>query len=198
MNSSRLRLPLFITGILILALVLWRQWQLAHWQESGAPARAAPRRLAPRFELADQHRKIVKFERFLGRQRVVLLFLDPDVALEDDPLLQRLRECFDVISGAGIKVVAVTTASPFAINQAVEKMGGEIPFPVLADISPTPPDLQVHRMWGRIEDTVAKPLPGLFLVARDGTIPVDQAGRPMPVEDETAALGALCQGEWPR
>ncbi|WP_437206159.1 redoxin domain-containing protein [Planctomicrobium sp. SH664] len=189
---------LLVAGIVILLVVNWREHQIVQWRAL-APTNSLQRRmLAPRFTLVDHHRKVVKFERYLGRQRIVVLFFDAELGAARDARVQQLIQCFPAIQQAGIHVIAISDSSPYANEQAEKGLGKPIPFPLLTDIDVESPVASfVHRRWGRFDPVQERSLNGLFLVARDGTVPVDAEGVPIPVDDETATLAALCRGAWP-
>lgn len=189
-------LLLLMAGLFILGLVVFRQHQLAHWRVSASPARAAPRQLAPRFEVADHHRHVVKFERFLGRQRVVLLFFDAELGAASDPHLQMLVRNFDTLKRAGIEVVAISDATPYANLEAEKAAGYSFPFPLLTDIDlKIPATSPVHRMYGLYDAKREKSLNGLFLIARDGTVPIGPQGSPLPVSNIEETIRQLCQNK---
>lgn len=194
------RLILLLTaGLLILGLVLFREHQLAEWKVSAPPVTAAPRELAPRFMVADQHRHVVKFERFLGRQRVVLLFFDAQQGAHQDPRLLALAEHADQLKRSGIEIVAISDATPYANLEAGKKRGSDFPFPLLTDIDlRIPATSPVHRLYGLYDERKEVSLNGMFLVARDGTVPVGPNGKPLPVADESETLRQLIAGKWPR
>lgn len=187
---------LVVAGVVILGLVLFRQQQLEQWQDQ--PERVvALRRLAPRFELADQHRNIVKLAGLLGRHRIVLVFFDAELGVDRDPRTQALIDHFSALKSANIKVLAVSTATPFANAEAKQRLGLDIPFSVLTDLVPNDPAPHpTHTRWGRVNDA-GEPMTGLFLIDRDGSTIVSAAGKPIPVQDEQAVLEKLSRGEWP-
>lgn len=187
-----------VAGLILLALVGWRLQQLEHWRQHPESVNLQRRALAPRFELADHRRHLVKFERFLGRQRVVLIFFDAELGADRDPRLQPLLDKEQLLKANGIEVVAVSSATPYANKQAEERLGESIGFPLLTDIDVnTPIPDPVHRMWGRYDEGQDQTLTGLFLIGRDGTVAVDDQGRPKPVENEQQVLELLSQGRWP-
>ncbi|MCA8995687.1 MAG: redoxin domain-containing protein [Planctomycetaceae bacterium] len=198
-SKARIGLILLaLAAVAIFIVTLWRIQQLRGWQQQPQTVRSTPRALAPRFEVADHNRHLVKFERFLGRQRVLLIFFDAELGPLKDPRLSRVLECFEQIEGLGVEVVAVSSATPFANGEAEKNYGKPFPFPLLTDIDPNRPvNLPVHRQWGRFDEKTEKTQTGLFLVERDGTIPLGTDGLPQPVENEQAALDSLCSGQWP-
>lgn len=189
---------LVLAGVVVFAVTFWRTRQLADWQSEPARGEIAIRALAPRFTLADHNRNIVKLERLLGRHRVVLVFFDAEAGVDRDPRTKPLIENFETIDAAGIEVIAVSAATPYANEQAEQRLGHKLPFPVLTDIDVSYPlPSPAHRQYGRLEAATNATLPGLFLIERDGTVPYSQQGFPLPVKDEQAALDALASGQWP-
>jgi peroxiredoxin len=189
---------LLVAGVLILVTVVWRQQQLQQWQHDPTRVVITKRALAPRFTLADNSRKVVKLERLLGRHRVVLVFFDAEMGVDQDPRTKNLIENFAAIDSAGIEILAVSTATPFANEEAEKRLGSELPFPVLTDIdinnpAPTP----AHHLYGLIDATTSTPRPGLFLINRDGSVAFGLNGFPAPAENETFVLESLSRGNWP-
>lgn len=186
-------------GIVILGLVLWRERQEAIRDALPPEARPLPRRFAPRFQANDHRSKLVKFERYLGRTRIVLVFFDGDAGADQDPVLRPLLEHHTAIEDAGIQVVAVSMATPYANRQAEQRWGQKFPFPVVTDIDPTAPyPASVHRSYGRYDEKGDRPLEGLFLIDRRGTVAMDDNGVPVPVNEPEAAVAALIAGTWPK
>lgn len=183
-------LVLPVAAIVISSLVVWR----LNRQERPRPTgHAVTLQLAPRFELYDQSSRLVKFERYLGRTRMVVLFYDGDAGADRNALLGRLRDHHDAVEQAGVQVVGISTATPYANRAAAERAGGEFPFPLLSDVDLS---LPVHRMWGMVDRQTGQPRVGLFLVDRGGRVAV-QSGRPQPVRDPAAVVETLIQGRWP-
>lgn len=194
----KLEILLLIAGIAILASVIWREQQLRDWKDDPTRVVSRARMLAPRFTLTDHNRKVVKLERLLGRHRVVLVFFDARLGIDQDPRTKMLLENFTKIDQTGIEIIAVGTATPFANEEAEKRLGMELPFPVLSDIdinnpAPTP----AHRMYGQIDSETESPIPGLFLIDRDGSVAVGLDGRPEPVANERPILSKLANGKWP-
>lgn len=129
------------------------------------------RLLAPRFSLYDQHSQLVKFERYLGRTEILVVFVDDALPLDENPLLTRLRRDHAALQAGGLQVVAISQATPHAIRQAEQRAGAEFPFPVLTDIDmQTPVPVPVHRLWGLADDTSPAVRSGVFHVDRRGMV----------------------------
>lgn len=175
-------LVLPISALVIAGLVLWRSGRQSQHQERRHIA-SDSRQLAPRIELYDQHSQLVKFERYLGRTALLILFFDGQSTPEENLLLTRLRDDYAALRRSGLDVVAVSAATPFAIRESERRTGREFPFPVLTDIdrhSPIP--VPVHRIWGLADDETPAPRTGLFFIERDGSV-TWKNGYPVPLED---------------
>ncbi len=140
------------------------------------------------WELPDHGFRLVKFNRFLGRHPVVVLFFDSRQPIEEDTLLIWLRDHADEIYDAGWRIIAISPAPPAEVRNAATRAGQDWPFPVLTDMhlrnpAPTP----VHYLWSRIDRMTGEPLPALFLVDRMGYV-VYQNGRPLPEQNPLQSL----------
>jgi peroxiredoxin len=147
--------------------------------------------------LADQHKHIVKLERYYGRAPIVIVFFDRDAGADKDPYLTQLRDCFHQLEAEGIEVVGISRASSFENRQAEERAGQPFPFPLLSDIhpeghSPAPVSIQ----FGLFDVATQSTGTALFLIDRAGQIAWDGAA-PRSVKNPAAAVDALCRGEWP-
>ncbi|MBL8850356.1 MAG: redoxin domain-containing protein [Planctomycetaceae bacterium] len=148
--------------------------------------------------LADQHKNIVKLERYYGRASIVIVFFDAEAGADRDPYLTRLRDCFEQLDDDGIEIVAISTASRFQNQQAEERAGKPFPFPLLSDIHPeglSPAPIAIQ--FGLFDTASQTTKTAVYLVDRAGQIAWDE-GRPRPVRDPAAAVDALCRGEWPQ
>ncbi len=187
-----------ISAAVILAMVMWRVSREPE-QSDGPAAPAAMRRLAPAFELYDQHSQLVKFERYLGRTRLLLLFIG-DRPASEHPLARQLLDHHAAIESAGIQIVVVGVATPFANRESEKQLGARFPFPVLTDVNLRSPEpVPVHRQWGLVGDgpsAQAEVREGLFLIGRDGTVDWSRTA-PQPVADPVAIVGSIAVGEWP-
>lgn len=185
MRSRFLFLP--IAAVAIAGLCAYR---LTRPVRPVAAVATGPRRaLPPRgWELPDHNFRLVKFDRFLGRHPVVVLFFDGLQPPESDSLLVWLRDHADAVYDAGWRIIAISTANPAEHRQSAERTGIDWPFPVLTDMhlrdpAPSP----VHHLWSRVDRETGQTQPALFLVDRLGYIPyVD--GRPFPEQEPLPRL----------
>lgn len=185
---------LLLSTVVIAGLVAWR---LNRENNRPEPDRvpSETRRLAPRFELYDQHSKLVKFERYLGRTRLLVLFIG-DASLDSDPLFQQLLTHHSAIADAGVQVLVIGTATPFAIREAEKQRGADFPFPVLTDIDQkTPVPTPTHRQWGLASDDPTDIRQGLFLIDRDGTL-AWTGNMPQSENEPILAIETIAKGEW--
>ena len=193
---GRREYAVIVAGLIILGLVIFRENQIDQWRKN-PPQHVVPRRLAPGFQLADHRRNIVKLEGLLGRHQIVLIFFDAELGVDGDPRTQSVLENFPSLSAAGIKILAVSTSTPYANEQAEKQLGQPIPFSVLTDVDfRNPAPLPAHTAWGRVSET-GEPQTGLFLIGRDGTVAYGDNGFPIAVTDEDSVLKQLSQGVWP-
>jgi len=181
---------LIVPAVVIAGLCGWRMSLPPRRASVAATARSAypPRR----WELFDQHRTLVKFDRYLGRQPVLLRFFDAARPPQSDPVLAWLRDRHAEVRRHGWEVLAVSVARPADIERQERESGIEWPFPLLADLierDPTP--APIHRRWGCIDPATEQPRPALFVIDRRGYVAYDAAGRPLPEPDPLATLARL-------
>ncbi len=194
MRKRLLILPL--SALVILGLVIFRLQREAGRPPPSLAHPPAERRLAPRFQLYDQQNQIVKFERYLGRTRLVVVFFDGRRGADADPYLPSLRDAYERVKAAGVEVIAISRAKPVENRQAEERAGAKFPFPVLTDIGDQSPAPLVHQMWGLYDAERDSTYTGVFLVDRAGMVPWTK-GRPQPVEGAQRVVETLCRGESP-
>jgi peroxiredoxin len=156
-------LVLPLAAIVIASLVTFK---LTRARQSFSGAEVVARRpAAPLSFLAfDSHNQLVKFERYLGRHEILLVFFDAEVGADRDPVLQRIRQHADKLQQRGVQVVAVSTALPQHNRQAAER-GGPFPFPLLSD-----PEFRIHQLWGRYDEEREQTLTGVFWIDRGGFV----------------------------
>ena len=183
---------------LVIGYVVWLGYRAQQMQDRVAHAQRprARRQLAPRFELYDQSSppQIVKFERYLGRTQLVVVFFDAELGADRDPWLTLLRDHHDKVKAAQVQVIGISTATPYA-NREAEKRSKEFPFPLLSDIGKDIP-APAHTLWGRFDPSDGALHTGVFLVDRSGMVELDDRSY-KPVADPQAAVQALCEGQWP-
>ncbi len=186
-------LVLPIAAVIIIACVAAR---LMREPRSSRPVPPVQRCPAPSFELYDHHRQLVKFQRYLGRQRLVVVFFDGAAGVDASAWLTALADAYDAVSSTGTEVIAISTATGYAVRQAEERVGRPFPFPVLTDIDPQgPTPIPVHRLWGMVDGEQA-PRFGLFLVDRAGRVAC-RDGRYLPETSPDTVIAELIRGEWP-
>ncbi|MES2793238.1 MAG: redoxin domain-containing protein [Planctomycetota bacterium] len=167
-------------AIVIIGLVLFKTNQPQI--ELSATARDAlqRRRPAPTFKLHDQRSQPFRLERYLGRHKLLIVFFDPREGATKNPQLQILKAGYEQLSAHSQKVMAISSATPYA-NRESFKLGGELPFHVLSDA-----DYSVQTEWGCM--TAGDPpqvIPSAFVVDRAGVISWSQIGGDSPIPLET-------------
>ena len=195
MRRRILILPL--AAALIAGLVVYRMQRPP--SDTAGASRAAPaeRRLAPRFALYDQEGQLVKFERYLGRTRMIVVFFDGEEGADADPHLKKLRDHVSDVQDSGVQVIGVSTATRYANEQAATRAGEPFPFPLLTDIDPQQPiPAPVHQQFGLYDIESGTTQTGVFLIDRAGMVAWEN-GHPQPVAEPDRLIALLCRGQWP-
>lgn len=200
---DRRLIALALAGIAILGLVLYEDQYQQHVRSLPPAERPLPRRSAATFQLFDQHQpsQFVKFERYLGRTKLLLVFFDENLGIEQDPIMQELFRQADAISGNGVQIVAVSLVPPSQNRAAMERLGMEkAPFPVLTDVDVTGPVLApAHSAYGLLDELTGKVSTGMFLIDRKQTIAMNtRDGLPYPVDHPLDVIAELAAGRWPK
>lgn len=154
-------LVLPIAAAVIVGLVAFK---LSQPPQQRSAAMVDERRPAPKFLALDSQNELLKFERYLGRQEVLLIFFDGEAGADRDPVLQRARQQFPELKRRGVQVVGVSAAIPQYNRQAMER-GGKFPFPLLSD-----PESFIHRLWGRYDEDRLETRTGVFWIDRAGQV----------------------------
>lgn len=154
-------LVLPIAAAIIVGLVAFKLSQPPQPRPSGM---IDARRPAPKFMALDSNNQLLKFERYLGRHEILLIFFDGDAGADRDPVLLRVREQFPELKRRGVQVVAVSAAIPQYNRQAMERVG-KFPFPLLSD-----PEFFIHQLWGRYDDERLETRTGVFWIDRAGQV----------------------------
>ncbi len=154
-------LVLPIAAVIIVGLVAFK---LSQPPRQSLTAILDERRPAPKFLALDSDNKLVKIERYLGRQEVLLIFFDGEAGADRDTVLLRARQQFPELKRRGVQVVGVSATIPQYNRQAMER-GGKFPFPLLSD-----PEFLIHRLWGRYNEDRLETQTGVFWIDRAGQV----------------------------
>lgn len=154
-------LVLPIAAAVIVGLVAFK---LSQPPQQRSAATFDERRPAPKFLALDSQNELLKFERYLGRQEVLLIFFDGEAGADRDLVLLRARQQFPELKRRGVQVVGVSAAIPQYNRQAMER-GGKFPFPLLSD-----PEFLIHRLWGRYDEDGLETQTGVFWIDRAGQV----------------------------
>lgn len=177
-----------VSAIIITALCAYKLTR-TEYPEAPITDRPALKRPAPTFELLDEHKpsRLVRLDGYLGRYRILLVFFNGDQGADRSPVLLRLRDEFDTLESAGIKVFAVSAALP-QDNRKIIARSGPFPFPLLSD-----PAFQAYQAWGRLDETTGKPLEGVFFIDRAGLVEWSKTA-PKPSDDPQQTIEQLLHG----
>lgn len=162
-------------------------WRLAVNQPQSYSDQLAEARIelpAPDFEALDAYNQMFRLQRYLSRHQILVVFFNAEASAAHDAPLLAIREAYSALETAGIKVVGVSTALPQQNRAAMESVG-DYPFPLVSDV-----ELSIHVKWGRIDLETKRPIPGVFLIDRKGTV-LSFNGVPQPVTDVTLLLREL-------
>ena len=183
-------LVLPIAAVVIFGLAAWKLNQPPRPRQN---IKLYAKAQSPRFELLDQQSKVVKFERYLSRHRIIVIFFDGDKDPGLDPRLVALNDGFSQLQALGDVVVAISGATPHQIRKA-----DKFPFPVLTDINPllAGSKYMVHKQWGSYNKQQKRPLHNMYVVNRAGLIKVTDDGIPVPEPQPLDAIARLIRGEY--
>lgn len=194
MNRRVLILP--VAAVVITAMTVWR-YNRGDSRPATDSAPVIERRLARPFELYDQHSRLVKFERYLGRTPLLVVFFDGERGVNADPFLPRLRDGIEQVEVAGVQVIGISTATPFANREAEKLSGRDYPFPLLTDVDAVlGAPLPVHHLWGLVDEIGTTSRTGVFFIDRAGHV-TWESGRPKPAESPESVVAQLLRGESP-
>jgi peroxiredoxin len=143
---------------------------------------------APQFELYDQKSpsRIVRLEGHLGRERIIIVFVDGTAGAHASSVLNYLRDNWSRLRKNDIEIMAISAALPQENRKDIAQHG-EFPFPLLSD-----PDFHVHRAWGRFDKSTGKPRFGVFVIDRKGSVAWSVAtNAPQPTDAWQAAVEGL-------
>jgi len=173
-------LVLPVAALVIIALVYFKSSRPQVELPDVARQALERRRPAQVFKLHDQRSQPFRLERYLGRHKLLIVFFDPAHGAAKNPQLQILKAGYDRLSADDRKVIAISSATPYA-NRESFKSGGDFPFHVLSDA-----DYSVQTAWGCMSPgDPPQVVPSVFVVDRAGVITWSQIGGATPVPLET-------------
>lgn len=173
-------LALPLAALMIIGLVYFKSSQPQIELSDAARDALQRRRPATIFKLHDQRSQPFRLERYLGRHKLLIVFFDPSQGAAKNEQLQILKRGYEQLSAQGRKVIAISSATPYA-NRESFKLGGDFPFHVLSDA-----DYSVETEWGCM--TTGDPpqvIPSAFVIDRAGVISWSQIGGKSPIPLET-------------
>lgn len=173
-------LVLPLAALIIIGLVYFKSSQPQIELSDAARDALQRRRPATIFKLHDQRSQPFRLERYLGRHKLLIVFFDPSPGAAKNEQLQILKRGYEQLSAQGRKVIAISSATPYA-NRESFKLGGDFPFHVLSDA-----DYSVETEWGCM--TTGDPpqvIPSAFVIDRAGVISWSQIGGKSPIPLET-------------
>lgn len=161
--QSRLRnLVLPLASVLIVCAVAWK---LTRQYDRPAAPETAYIRQAPVFQLHDQAMKLVRLQRYIGRQKFLVAFFDATPGINGSPIASAIRDHWKEFERTGGVVLGVTAARPVENREAIEK-AGSLPFVLLSDLN----NYEVHRKWGAFDEQAGLPREAVVIVDRAGLI----------------------------
>lgn len=189
-------LVLPLAAAIIAGLVVWRMAVDGRQTGSGASTPTMVMAQNHGFMLTDQHRHLTKLQGYLGRTKLILVFFDGNTPAHSDPVVARLRDEYEKLKSAGVQPIAISTASPFAVQKSEELSGKKFPFPILMDVDPnglipTP----AHLAWGLLDSRTETLKTGTFLIDRMGRVSA-KGFVPRPVKDPQHVIDTILRGEW--
>ena len=165
-----------LSAAIIAGLVWYKARQPPVEPSATASAALRQRRPAQPFKLHDQRSQPFRLERYLGRHKLLIVFFDPTRGAARNPQLQVLKAGHAQLTAHGEKVIAISSATPWA-NRESFKQGGEYPFHVLSDA-----DYSVETQWGVMSNgDPPQVIPSAFVVDRAGVIHWSRIGGTAPI-----------------
>ena len=151
-----------LVGLALSGLVVWKQgWR---YESFPIPDKAFVRQ-APVFQLHDQSMKLLRLQRYIGRHKFLVAFIDASQGADRSDVARGLKERFSEFEKTGGLIVGVTAGRPAENRAAIERLGG-LPFVLLSDLN----NLEVHREWGAVRGSPEQAVEGIVVVDRAGWI----------------------------
>ena len=176
----RILLILPLSAVVIAGLIAFK---VTRRYESSTAADYEKPQPAPRFLLADEHSQIVRIERYLGRQKILIVFFDGARGPDHNPIIASLSQRISDIKRTGAAVLAIDAERPsqnrYGVNlerrqtaEADSSTELKFPFTILSDIL----EYDVHKRYGAYDADQEQPLEAVFVVDRAGLIHYSHIG----------------------
>jgi mycoredoxin-dependent peroxiredoxin len=143
---------------------------------------------APEFSLPDQDKQVVSLADLRGTP-VLLVFYPFAFSSKCTGELCRLRDELADYTGAGVRVLAISTDPVFSLKAFRDAEG--LDFPLLSDFWPHG---EVARAYGVFNERAGMAVRGTFLVDADGVVRFAEVNAPGDVREQSgwkAAVGEL-------
>src|SRR5262245_39306145 len=108
-DMRRILLAIPISAALIAGLVALK---LNRRYEAQPEDTLSETRLAPLFQLVDEHSRTVRLAAYAGRHKLLIVFFDGSQGAEHSALLSQLRERYADLHATGAIVLAISEARP--------------------------------------------------------------------------------------
>ncbi|MFM8582874.1 MAG: peroxiredoxin family protein [Planctomycetaceae bacterium] len=151
-----------LVAVALGGLVWWKQGQ--DYESFPIPDKAFVRQ-APVFQLHDQSMKLLRLQRYIGRHKFLVAFIDASEGADRSEVLKGLKSRFSEFERTGGLIVGVTAGRPAENRAAIERLEG-LPFVLLSDLN----NLEVHREWGAVKGSPEQAVEGIVVVDRAGWI----------------------------
>jgi peroxiredoxin len=109
--------------------------------------------------------KLMRLQRYVGRSKFLVAFVDASQGADQSVVTQGLRERWAEFERAGGVVMAVTATRPVENRAAIERLGG-LPFPLLSDLN----QMEVHRQYDACDAKQGTSREAVIIVDRAGLI----------------------------
>ena len=143
---------------------------------------------APEFTLPDQDKQVVSLAELRGTPVLLVFYPFAFSGICTGELCQ-LRDELAAYTGAGVKVLAISTDPVFSLKAFREKEGFE--FPLLSDFWPHG---ETAQAYGAFNEKAGMALRGTFLVDAEGNIAFAEVNAPGDAREQSgwkAAVGEL-------
>jgi mycoredoxin-dependent peroxiredoxin len=140
---------------------------------------------APLFELPDSDRQVVSLAGLRGTP-VLLVFYPFAFSRACTGELRRLRDDLAGYTGAGVRVLAISTDPVFSLKAFREAEG--LAFPLLSDFWPHG---EVARAYGVFHEKAGTAVRGTFLVDADGVVRFAEVNAPGDVREQSGWKAAV-------